>query len=278
MKVAISLFVVALAVLLPVATAGGSTGPQETVVQGAPVQDVPAGPGSVARPHLVASHRVETYPPVATVPDRVQPGLLQAPRPEPVHTLPHPAPVQAAALEPTTALALLALLLWKGKALAAVFVGMFSRLEMDSALEHPKRRALFDYIDENPGTTFRELIRSTDMAAGTARHHLVILIRCEVLVELSVGQTLRYFHCDQDQIGDWDAVVVLREPNLDRIYRWLLDHPGVMQRQILDEAETWGWRRSTAQHRLKRLVDNGLALVRDLGRNKSYQARVVDVR
>lgn len=170
----------------------------------------------------------------------------------------------------------LSVLFWKMKFLALVC--LFTRLDMDSALEHPNRRALFDYIDENPGTTFRELIRATGLAAGTARHHLAVLTRCDVLIERPFGQTLRYFHCDQEQIGDWDAVVVLREPDLDRMYRWLLDHPDVMQREILDAAESWGWRRSTAQHRLRRLVENDLALVRHLGRSKAYRARVADVR
>lgn len=190
-----------------------------------------------------------------------------------------PLPLQAAAsVSAVAAMTLLGLLVWKGKALASCLTGLFTRFDMDGALEHPNRRALFDYVDENPGTTFRELIRATGMAAGTARHHIAVMTRCDVLIERPFGQTLRYFHCDQEQVGDWDAVVVLRQPDLDRMYRWLLDNPGVMQREILDEAESWGWRRSTAQHRLKRLVDNKLALVRDLGRTKSYRARVVDIR
>lgn len=190
-----------------------------------------------------------------------------------------PLAVQAtASASAVAAVTLLGLLAWKGKAFASLLTGLFTRFDMDGALEHPNRRALFDYVDENPGTTFRELIGATGMAAGTARHHIAVLTRCDVLIERPFGQTLRYFHCDQEQVGDWDAVVVLRQPDMDRMYRWLLDNPGVMQREILDQAEAWGWRRSTAQHRLKRLVDNRLALVRDLGRSKSYRARVVDVR
>ncbi len=159
-------------------------------------------------------------------------------------------------------------------ALAAA-AGLFTRTHGMSVLEHPNRRALFDYIDAHPGTTFRELLRATDMAAGTARHHLSVMLRCEVVVERAHGQTMRYFHPDQEHLGDWDAVVVLRQPDMDRIYRWLLDHPGVIQRTVLDAAESWGWSRSTTQHRLKRLVDNDLAQVRDLGRSKAYRARAV---
>ncbi len=183
-----------------------------------------------------------------------------------------PVPISTTATASVASLTLIAILVWKGKALLSYIASQFTRLDMDAALEHPNRRAIYEYVDANPGPTFRELIRETNMAAGTARHHIAVLGRCDVLIERQYGQTMRYFHCDQEHLGDWDAVVVLRDPDVDRLYQWLLHHPDVIQRTVLDEAEGWGWSRSTAQHRLKKLVDNNLASVRDLGRVKTYKA------
>lgn len=149
---------------------------------------------------------------------------------------------------------------------------LFTRISADKALEHPRRQRLFAYIRENPGGTFRELLRGTDIPAGTARHHLNILERTGVVVEKRHKSTLRFFPNHGQYDDTWDAVVMLREEPLAELHGWISDHPECMQKEMLAAMAGRGWSRSTTQHRLTRLIDGGLVTVRPQGRVKRYTA------
>lgn len=149
----------------------------------------------------------------------------------------------------------------------------FTRLTKAEALEHPRRKAIFEHIQRNPGTSFRETARTVGIAAGTVRHHLNVLERAGMVVERPHGATVRFFE-QKDSDADWVSVVMLREPALKVLHDWLKLHPGSPQTGILEAMEEQGWSRSTTQHRLLRLVDSGLVAIKLQGRYKMY--RVVE--
>ncbi len=140
--------------------------------------------------------------------------------------------------------------------------------------QNENRQQIYDFISNNPGTAFRELVRDTGIPAGTARHHLSVLARCGLIREERHRNTLRFFRSDSRFATDWAAYAVLRAPQLRRLHAWLLANPWTIQRDVLDAAaDAWGWSRSTTQHRLARLVDEGLATAHPRGRCKVYTAR-----
>lgn len=145
-----------------------------------------------------------------------------------------------------------------------------NRLSKDQALEHPRRKQIFDYIQRHPGANFREVARNTSIAAGTVRHHLNVLERSGQVVEHSHGSTVRLFENHGKFQHDWADLVLLREPALGQLHAWLKDHPGSPQKAVLEAMEVEGWSRSTTQHRLSRLVDGGIASIRLQGRLKLY--------
>lgn len=151
---------------------------------------------------------------------------------------------------------------------------LFTRLSKEQALEHPRRKQIFDYIQHNPGANFREIARNTGIAAGTVRHHLNVMTRSDIVVEHQHGSTVRLF----ENLGrfqsdaNWADHVLLREPPLGQLYAWLKANPGAPQKAVLEGMEPQGWSRSTTQHRLARLVDGGLATIRLQGRLKIYTA------
>ncbi len=153
-----------------------------------------------------------------------------------------------------------------------VLAGLLTSLNSRKALKHPKRRALMTYIEENPGATFRELLRGTGIMSGTARHHVAVLKRSGMIMEREHKQTHRFFENGGKFEDNWQEVVLLREPELKRLHDWLVNHPRSPQRVILEASEPWGWSRSTTQHRLKRLVDDGLVVIRQQGRMKLHSA------
>ncbi len=158
-------------------------------------------------------------------------------------------------------------------AAAKVFLGVLSTRTRGDPLQHPNRRALHDYILENPGATFRELVRGTGIPAGTARHHVAALLAGKLIQEHAHKSTLRYFENHGRFDTSWNTVVLRREPDLRRLHDWVLAHGGSAQGAVVGAAAEWGWSRSTTQHRLKRLVDEGLVEFREHGRLKRYWAR-----
>ncbi len=156
--------------------------------------------------------------------------------------------------------------------LGKVAAGIFATRTRGDPLGHPNRRLLHEYILAHPGATFRELIRGTQIPAGTARHHLAVLRQEDQIQEHAHKATLRYFENHGRFNDSWNTVVLLREPDLKRLHTWLLKHPDCMQGVVVDAGQSWGWTRSTTQHRLGRMVAEGLIKVTVHGRRKHYTA------
>lgn len=151
-------------------------------------------------------------------------------------------------------------------------LGLFTRISPEKALEHPRRQIIYEYIAENPGTTFREMVRNTGIPAGTTRHHLNIMRRCDLVVEKPHRSTLRFFENHGKFDGSWDTVVMLREPALKELHGWLRRHPESPQKVIVAAMAERGHSRGTTQHRLCRLEDACLVSSRHQGRLKLYTA------
>lgn len=149
---------------------------------------------------------------------------------------------------------------------------LFTRLSKEQALEHPRRKQIFDYVQQNPGANFREIARNTGIAAGTVRHHLNVLARSDIVAEHQHGSTVRFFENSARYQSNWADHVLLREPALGALYEWLRANPGAPQKAVLEGMEPQGWSRSTTQHRLSRLVEGGLATIKLQGRLKIYTA------
>lgn len=167
--------------------------------------------------------------------------------------------------------AAVSILIWK--TLTGTLVAGFTRMSMDDALEHPKRQKVYGYIISNPGATFREVVRETGFATGTTRHHLTILKRSNAIMEQKYLQTLRYFENHGKFTETWDTIALLREEPLAQLHDWLKENPWSNQKAILAAMAEVGWSRSTAQHRLSRLVDGGLVAMRPQGRMNLYEAQ-----
>lgn len=161
---------------------------------------------------------------------------------------------------------------WADVGALPVMAPLFTRLSLDQALEHPRRRRIFDYIRHQPGANFREVSRNTGIAAGTVRHHLNVLARSDIIVEHQHASTVRLFENIDAFRHSWADQVILREPALAELYEWLHANPASPQRGALEAMLERGWSRSTTQHRLGRLVDAGLVGIKLQGRLKLYTA------
>ena len=155
-----------------------------------------------------------------------------------------------------------------------LFGMFFTKLGKEEALEHPRRKVIFEYIRQHPGANFREVARNTGIASGTVRHHLNVLERSGQIVEHPHGSTVRLFENHGKFNDNWSDVVLLREPALGVVHAWLKANPASPQKAVLEAMEAHGWSRSTTQHRLARLVNGGLATIRLQGRLKIYSTAI----
>lgn len=138
-------------------------------------------------------------------------------------------------------------------------------VEADHALEHPRRARLLAAITAEPGLTFRQLVQSTGIPAGTVRHHLTILERCGLVRIERDGGALRHFlegASPEDRLA-----VTLERRGLDRVYAFVAVHGPVNQKTILDAMP---YSRSTTQHKVQRLVQRGLMELKRQGRLCMY--------
>jgi predicted transcriptional regulator len=155
--------------------------------------------------------------------------------------------------------------------LKVLVTALFTRRKRDP-LEHPRRKAIHDYVVAHPGATFREVAREVRLPAGTARHHLSSLKRAGLLVEHPFHASVRFFENHGKYAKTWRETTVRRDPALAQLEAWLQAHPGAAQKDILDAMEQGpGWSRSTTQHRLARLVAEGLVHATASGRRLHYQ-------
>lgn len=127
------------------------------------------------------------------------------------------------------------------------------------------RKRILDVLNERPGLCFRALLRATGLAAGTVRHHLPTLERRGLITTIQHGQRILHFPGDEPPGPEQVRVAVLRD--LDEAWRAVYDvaatHPEWPQKRILDALPEQN--RSTAQHRLRRLVELGLLEERRVG-------------
>ncbi|MEA3189728.1 MAG: hypothetical protein QOD77_310 [Thermoplasmata archaeon] len=150
-------------------------------------------------------------------------------------------------------------------------LGLFTRFSKEKALENENRRGLYEAILQNPGIPFRELVRRSQVAAGTARYHLTVLVRAGLVVEKSHHNLLRFFENHGKYEATWAQVGLLRDASLRQLHEWMQASGPRPQKDILAAWEAQGWSRSTTQHRLRRLVQDGLLQVVEHGRYKVYQ-------
>lgn len=111
------------------------------------------------------------------------------------------------------------------------------------------------FIRANPGCTFRSLVAGTGIACGTLRHHVTVLIRRRLVVEIRYRHALYHYAADCS-IPDGPAAAAWRSPGVRELASWLASHPVHCQRDVLAAFPQWA--DSTVQHRLNRLVHAGL--------------------
>lgn len=134
---------------------------------------------------------------------------------------------------------------------------LFSRVEKASALDHPRRQAVYQFIETHPGVRFHVLRRELELSNGDLRHHLRIL----QLQGLVIAD--RRFRRVSFHLPGARPVPEL-EPQAAALLLLL------KEREVsLEAARTeLGWTRAKARHWARKLLRLGLLEQRRLGRER----------
>jgi predicted transcriptional regulator len=143
-----------------------------------------------------------------------------------------------------------------------VAVPGFTRFAKDEVLEHDRRGELYQYIKNNPGSSFSDLRRVTEMANGTLVHHLRILEHQEYVKPVRDGFRTRFYV---------RGPKITPQPYLTRTQQDLLDfissNPGITQKEL---AALVGLPRESVSYHAKRLASQGQLEVRTQGKWRRY--------
>lgn len=70
---------------------------------------------------------------------------------------------------------------------------LFTRVDRDEALNHPRRALLYEYVQTNVGATFSDARRATGLGSGPFVHHLRVLERTGHIRVVRQGASTRLF-------------------------------------------------------------------------------------
>lgn len=155
---------------------------------------------------------------------------------------------------------------WLARRLAPwlTLVPGFSRIARDELLEHGRRAALYDMIQQNPGIRLTELSRGLGLAWGTCLHHLRKLRADRLITIQQLGRFKCYFVNGSGLSPDaMRAAVVVHGKTLQGVAAYIREHP---QTSLQDLARALGISSPLAAFHVSKLERAGLVLKRRQGR------------
>ncbi len=135
----------------------------------------------------------------------------------------------------------------------AVFGFIASRTKRPSLLDHFVRGQLYQIIKENPGIHFMEILRRSELANGTASHHLRVLEKGG-LVRVVVDGTKTRFYVTGEKPNPADYGL---SPADRQVLDAVFETPGVEQLQL---AKRLGFSKSRVNRSVSRLALLGFLL------------------
>ncbi|HTY90766.1 MAG TPA: winged helix-turn-helix transcriptional regulator [Methanocella sp.] len=134
------------------------------------------------------------------------------------------------------------------------------------ALENPKTKEIFYFIQRNPGMTIAELSEEQNMNRGTLKYHLSQLLTNNKIVFIRKGKFSRLFYNSMSAM-DKESIIssYLRNEKSRDIIFTIMDTPGVTNQELSGRFDL---AKSTTHEYLKSLSDEGIVEFRQDGKFK----------
>ena len=134
------------------------------------------------------------------------------------------------------------------------------------ALENPKTKEIFSFIQRNPGVTIAELSEEQNINRGTLKYHLSQLLANNKIIFIRKGKFSRLFYNTLTPL-DKESIIThyLKNENSSRILLKIMDNPGISNQELSDGFDL---AKSTTHEYLKNFSDDGLIDFRQDGKFK----------
>lgn len=137
----------------------------------------------------------------------------------------------------------------------------FSRLTRGDLLKNHRRRSMYEYIRDHPGTHFSALRNALSLSNGSAMYHLTALERASLVTSHHV-RGKRIF-CVAGKSGSLEKTIKL-SPVQEMILHYLASHPGSIERCLVSEL---GLKKARVSYNIRVLRGLGLLRVERRGRS-----------
>ena len=138
---------------------------------------------------------------------------------------------------------------------------------IEDPLDLPLRRRIYEFVRNNPGTHFREILRSLDLNIGQLDFHMNYLVKGEVLVKTEDAGKTRYYVRDSFSSEEKRALGVLRRRIPRNIVLYLLREGESTPSDMIEHFEI---SIGTLSYHLKNLEKADVLSVRVEGRKRYY--------
>ncbi len=110
-----------------------------------------------------------------------------------------------------------------------------SRLTRDRVLNNKNRKKIYDYILNNPGTYFYEIVKKTKLNIPVVEWHINILLNFNFIIKRKIGNQEVYFEIKYNQELD-ETVHFIRKDKSKKIIKFFLyDNDGITKTRISKE-------------------------------------------
>ncbi|MFW9864996.1 MAG: winged helix-turn-helix transcriptional regulator [Candidatus Thorarchaeota archaeon] len=139
------------------------------------------------------------------------------------------------------------------------------RLSLDEVLENENRNKIIDFILNEPGIHFNELLRKTGLAAGNLVWHLDILQTYKIIGKKRIGNFIAYFpYYQKNPLSNIDLKLKKSKLTLD-ILEMIEQEPGIWNNIITKKFKV---DHKTIHYHINKLYELGLIKMKKEGRKK----------
>jgi predicted transcriptional regulator len=136
----------------------------------------------------------------------------------------------------------------------------YSRYDDSDPLEHDARADVFEVVEETPGAYLSEVAEQADLPLSTARHHVRVLEREELLTGAKVRGKRRFYPA---YTGDIELAAAMNDESTAVVLDALSRLGGASVSELADEL---GRDPSTVTHHLQRLEEDDIVVREREGR------------
>lgn len=163
--------------------------------------------------------------------------------------------------------------------LSALIAGFFALIKfyppfagrIKSVLDNKKRKKIFEYISENPGSSVEEIGSEMDINRDSLRYHIKRLKQCNYVVIENTDNSQRVFPNHSTFTGIERKIISMSHNSMQmKIIALITKYPGIRNSDLKDELKI---SKSAVSWHIGRLENAGLLSCRRSGKARHYYIR-----